>query len=552
MSLAGKMKSNGSVQLSGSRYVNGIPVPEDGILPSAFVRQEVNFFPHMTVKETLDFRVDLKVGKTLGKSARDDIVKDLMETLALTKSANTIVGNSKIRGISGGERKRLSIACEMISSPPMIFLDEPTTGLDSFQATQVCRTLRNLADSGKTIIAVIHQPSQTAFALFDDLLLLSEGQQMYFGETSKARSYFQSLGYAPVTDVGTAEFVSDVISTTYSGGTGDREIDIARCNDIAIKGKEQSQRIKLSNVDQSVTSKATQKIFDNFKSLSFRKPAANIFKQFRLLMVRSLQEVFRGKATLLIKVTQQITLGLIYGGIYQLGNNQASIQDRVGLLSLVAIGITNMAVAGTIRSFPKEKVIVTEEMSSGLYGTFPYFVAKAISEIPPVALFSAAFSCVLYPLTGLQPEKFVTFLGLTTLHSIASEGVGLMIGAVSASADIALALFPPLIVLNIIFDGKNISEESTPKLLRWIPKIGLIKNTFEGLVLNEFSGLEFESSGFRGPAAKNGAEALARFGITTTVKNVMKAQVTLIAGSWLLSFVGLSLTKDKFQVMKRP
>eukprot|EP00978_Attheya_sp_CCMP212_P045749 scaffold359367_cov24-Attheya_sp.AAC.1 len=80
------------------------------MIPAAFIEQDVNFFPHMTVKETLDFRVELKMGRKLTKDARDDLVQDLMDQLSLTKSANTIVGNAKIRGISGGEKKRLSIA----------------------------------------------------------------------------------------------------------------------------------------------------------------------------------------------------------------------------------------------------------------------------------------------------------------------------------------------------------------------------------------------------------------------------------------------------------
>jgi ABC-type multidrug transport system ATPase subunit len=160
--------------------LNGQLVSGDSQLPAAYIEQDSNFFPHMTARETLDFRVELKLGSSLSKGERDKMVNDLLQQLNLSGSADTIVGNSKkIRGLSGGERKRLSIACDLISSPSIIFLDEPTSGLDSFQAQQVVETLRNLADSGKTVIAVIHQPSQQCFAMFDDLLLMSEGKQMY-------------------------------------------------------------------------------------------------------------------------------------------------------------------------------------------------------------------------------------------------------------------------------------------------------------------------------------------------------------------------------------
>jgi hypothetical protein len=215
-----------------------------------------------------------------------------------------------------------------------------------------------------------------------------------------------------------------------------------------------------------------------------------------------------------------------------------------------------MAVAGTIRSFPREKAIVSNELSSNLYGTLPYFVAKAISEIPLIGVFSTIFASIVYSLTGLQKGKFKPFLGLVSLHAIASEGLGLLIGAVSANSDIALALFPPIIVLNIIFDGKNISEENTPRLLRWIPKIGLIRWGFEGLALNEFEGLTFDTARKgppRGPVAKTGAEALDRFGLAgKSLGNVVRAQTAMIVGSWVLSYVGLSLTGQKYLEMEEP
>ncbi len=126
--IAGRIKANKKITVSGERYVNNQLLSGDSPLPAALIEQEVNFFPHMTVQETLDFRVELKMGSKLGKADRDKIVTELLELLGLTKSKDTKVGNAKVRGLSGGERKRLSIACELISSPPIILLDEPTSG----------------------------------------------------------------------------------------------------------------------------------------------------------------------------------------------------------------------------------------------------------------------------------------------------------------------------------------------------------------------------------------------------------------------------------------
>lgn len=215
-----------------------------------------------------------------------------------------------------------------------------------------------------------------------------------------------------------------------------------------------------------------------------------------------------------------------------------------------------MAMASTIRAFPKEKAIVSSELASKMYGTLPYFVGKALSEIPQTAFFNSLFGVVVSVFTGLNNnvKKLRRFLGLNSIHGLTAQSVGLLIGAISPNSDTALALFPAILVLNIIFDGKNISEENIPKLLRWVPKVGLIRWGFEGLCLNEFEGLEFDTKGpHRGPVARNGQEALARFGLADKkLGDVVKAQVIITSVSWILSYIGLTLTAQKFQFMKEP
>jgi ABC-type multidrug transport system ATPase subunit len=300
--LAGLIKESNKITVEGKRYINGNILAGDSILPAAFIEQDVNFFPHMTVKETLDFRVELKLGSTLGKSARDDVVASLLDLLGLTQSANTIVGNSKVRGLSGGERKRLSIACEMISSPPIIILDEPTSGLDSYQANQVVKFLRKLADQGKTVIAVIHQPSQSVLSSFDDLLLLSEGKQMYYGELDNAKAFFTRLGYSVPEGVGLSEYFLECVSRT-NGGPSEQKISIERINKIAAEARKISQTLELENKNKFVLKDHHRKI----KLIQQRshRPAAGILRQFKLLLGRALSETVRGKAAMIIKVVQQ-------------------------------------------------------------------------------------------------------------------------------------------------------------------------------------------------------------------------------------------------------
>lgn len=191
-----------------------------------------------------------------------------------------------------------------------------------------------------------------------------------------------------------------------------------------------------------------------------------------------------------------------------------------------------------------------------MYRTFPYFVGKAISELPLVAFYNGIMMTILYKLTGLNsaPGKLRQFLSVVMMHGLAAESLGLTLGAVSANSDVALGLFPAVLVLNIIFDGRNISVENTPKYLRWIARIGLIRWGFEGLSLVEFSGLQFDTSGpRRGPVAKTGEEALERMGLgDRTLGTVFKAQLGITAVCWGLSFLGMTLTRQRFLVMKAP
>ena len=148
----------------------------------------------MTVRECLEFAAKLKLpGELASKIAR---VNDLIATLKLNKCQNTRIGGPLVKGVSGGERKRTSIGVELITDPNLIFLDEPTTGLDSFTATSVMESLGDLArKDNRTVISTIHQPNSDIFEMFDRLMLLARGKIIYFNKASLAVDYFSSIGF---------------------------------------------------------------------------------------------------------------------------------------------------------------------------------------------------------------------------------------------------------------------------------------------------------------------------------------------------------------------
>lgn len=176
-----------------------------------FVTQDDILLPHLTVTETLVFTALLRLPNALTKHQKLAHAEAVLSQLGLIKCKNSVVGDRRLRGVSGGERKRVSIGQEMLINPSLLFLDEPTSGLDSTTAQRIVSTLWELAhNGGKTVVMTIHQPSSRLFYMFHKILLLSEGNTMYFGKGSEAMDYFSTLGYSVSVPMNPSDFLLDL------------------------------------------------------------------------------------------------------------------------------------------------------------------------------------------------------------------------------------------------------------------------------------------------------------------------------------------------------
>ena len=186
-----------------------------------FVTQDEVLFDALTVYETLRFTALLKLPRSVPADEKGARALAVLSKLGLSKVRDSIVGGPMRRGVSGGERKRVSIAIELLTNPSVLFLDEPTSGLDSTTALQLVHTLRELASGGRTVITSIHQPSSRVFRVMDDVILLANGSCIYYGGTESTLKYFASLGHAIPEGVNTADFLLDV-----ANGTEDVDVEL--------------------------------------------------------------------------------------------------------------------------------------------------------------------------------------------------------------------------------------------------------------------------------------------------------------------------------------
>ena len=197
-----------SGKVTGKILMNGIPNKDAGNL-FGYVSQDDTLFDALSVEETLMFYASLKLPFEMSHAQKAERVDKLIQELGLEKCRKTWVGSTLRRGLSGGERKRLAIGCEIVTNPGLILLDEPTTGLDSFSSLGVMLLLDELAAKGHTIVCTLHQPRPSIFELIDQLLLLSQGNVVYFGNTCSAEKHFERIGFSHKPNVNPADFASN-------------------------------------------------------------------------------------------------------------------------------------------------------------------------------------------------------------------------------------------------------------------------------------------------------------------------------------------------------
>ncbi|KAF5897265.1 ATP-binding cassette sub-family G member 2-like, partial [Clarias magur] len=422
--------------LTGEVLIDGAPQPPNFKCLSGYVVQDDVVMGTLTVRENLRFSAALRLPMSISQKEKEEKVERLIEELGLTKVADARVGTQLIRGISGGERKRTNIGMELIIDPSVLFLDEPTTGLDASTANSVLSLLKRMSNHGRTIILSIHQPRYSIYRLFDTLTLLVSGRQVYHGPAQSALEYFSNIGFTCEPHNNPADFFLDVINGDYSVLSQDKphenaELDLKQegssCQAMEDRLVQEYKQWSYCKQTRDELEQITQgREYDNRPKSRTITYNTSFCHQFKWVLKRTFRNLMLNPQTSFAQVGVTLFLALIVGAIFfSVPSDMSGIQNRMGALFF----ITTNQCFGSLSSaelFITERKLFLHEYVSGYYRVSVYFLCKLLSDILTLRTFPAIiFSSVAYwmiehhhTIVGTMTPLFHIFLTWIFLYGV--------------------------------------------------------------------------------------------------------------------------------------
>ncbi|CAH2991377.1 unnamed protein product [Chilo suppressalis] len=437
---------------------------------SCYILQDERLNPLFTVKELMRFAADMKLGNTLPEKLKLSVISEVLETLGLTGSENTRCGH-----LSGGQKKRLSIAVELIDNPPVVFLDEPTTGLDSSTSVQCIEMLKKLARGGRTIVCTIHQPTASVYSMFDQVYILAEGLCIYHGSSANTVPYLASIGLQCPKYHNPADYILEIANGEYGKFN---DVLAERCT---MQGKEQK------SLPQPLVSADKEEMSCGKISIVI-KPPHELYK-FGVLFRRCIIQQYRDWTVTHLKVLLHIAIGIMLGLLFEkAGNDGSKTISNLGYLIVSIAYLCYTSLMPAVLRFPSELLVLKKENFNNWYNLKTYYAAVLVTGIPLQIWYSFVYSAPSYFLSGqpLEISRFFMFVMVLANVTLIADAIGNVIGtcvnpingtflgAITTCAMIAFAGF--LVLFAHMSPG-----------MRTISHVSFMRYAFEAIVLSVYS-----------------------------------------------------------------
>ncbi|XP_031480215.1 ABC transporter G family member 9-like [Nymphaea colorata] len=473
-------------RLAGSVTYNGIPFCNSVKRNMGFVTQDDVLHPHLTVTETLVFTAQLRLPNIMTAQEKASQAEAVIAELGLAGCRNSVIGGNFLRGVSGGERKRVSVGQEMLINPSLLLLDEPTSGLDSTTAQRLVSTLAGLAKGGRTIVMTIHQPSSRLYYLFNKVLLLSDGHPFYFGQASGALDYFSSIGHSPTLAMNPADFLLDLANGISTDESMDQRATKQALVAAYIEQLEpcvrEEARGEIEAMENENGGRKKEKKQNSGDEKQFQ---TTWWQQFTILLRRALKER-RHESFSGLRVFQVLMVALLSGLLWW-RSDTSQLQDQVGLLFFCTGFWGFYPLFQAIFTFPDERRMLMKERASGMYRLSSYFTAYMTADLPMELVLPTIFMIITYWMGGLNPSAFRFFITLFSIlfSVLVVEGLGLMLGAVLMDVKTASTLASVIMLTFMLAAGFYVQR--VPAFISWIKYISVIHYTYKLLLGAQYS-----------------------------------------------------------------
>ncbi|KAL7148009.1 hypothetical protein ABFS83_06G149900 [Erythranthe nasuta] len=481
--------------LKGTATLNGEPI-ESRLMKviSAYVMQDDLLFPMLTVEETLMFAAEFRLPRTLSNSKKKLRVQTLIDQLGLRNAAKTVIGDEGHRGVSGGERRRVSIGTDIIHDPILLFLDEPTSGLDSTSAFMVVKVLQRIARSGSVVIMSIHQPSYRILGLLDQMIFLSRGKTVYSGPPSNLPVFFSDFGHPiPDTDNRT-EFALDLIRELEGSPGGIKSmVEFNKSWQTLKKGNLSNTSTTNLSLKEAISASISRgKLVFGATATSSNSPTAVVpsyanppWVELAVLSRRSFTNSWRMPELFVVRMAAVMVTGFILATIFwRLDDSPKGIQERLGFFAF-AMSTTFYACADALPVFLQERYIFMRETAYNAYRRSSYLLAHALTSLPALLVLSLAFAAATFWEVGLDGSFLFYFLIIFASFWAGSSFVAFLSGVVPYVM-LGYIIVAAIIAYFLLFSGFFINRDRIPAYWIWFHYISLVKYPYEAVLQNEF------------------------------------------------------------------
>ena len=449
---------------------------------SAYVECEDALIGALTVKETLYFAAQLSLSGSISAAERIRRVNHLLQEFGLVREANTIIGTPVKKGISTGQKRRTSVAAQLISAPKILFLDEPTSGLDSEASFNVMSFIRDVVKANKLIVITsIHQPSTTTFELFDKLLLLSGGKTCYLGDTRQVKPYFDGIGYVMPNLTNPADFMLSLTNVDF-----ERDADAARLRISKIQDSWNS-----SPRPSDEKSVATDISLISETGSTTQKPNGNsIPKTILILLQRSWIKSRRDILVYGIRFFMYLGLAILMGTVWlRLKPIDYNMQPFANCVLFGSAFMSFMAVV-YVPAFIEDLMVFRKDRANGLYGTTPFMISNFLIGLPWLFIITFVSSTFVYWMVGFRPDgtAFMVWVLWMFLNLVAAESLVVLMSALFPNFVGALALTAMVNGLWMACNGFMVPHIRLNVFYRYVfYYINYQAYVFRGLITNEFA-----------------------------------------------------------------